>query len=315
MPNVALVLGAGGVTGGAFHAGVLAALAEATGWDARTAELVIGTSAGSATAAALRAGLSPADMAARAQGDALSDEGATLLSAAGVPTGPPPVPSGARPRLGRPAAPEIVAGALRRPFQTRPSAVLAGLLPAGTVATDGIVQSIDALHPNGWPAKPMWVCAVRLRDGALVVFGRNGAPDTRVGVAVAASCAIPGFFAPVEIGGDRYIDGGAHSLTNVGEVASTTPDLVLVSSPMSRAGGRYSPGSAIRAAGRAQLGVEVQRLRRRGIPVVTFQPSPADERAMGLNAMDPARRADVVRQVRTSTLARIETVRDRLDAL
>ena len=33
--RVGLVLGAGGVAGGAFHAGVLAALAEATGWDPR----------------------------------------------------------------------------------------------------------------------------------------------------------------------------------------------------------------------------------------------------------------------------------------
>ena len=53
------MLGAGGVTGGAFHAGVLSALAEVVGWDARTADLVVGTSAGSVTAAGLRGGLPP----------------------------------------------------------------------------------------------------------------------------------------------------------------------------------------------------------------------------------------------------------------
>ena len=45
--KVGLVLGAGGIAGGAFHAGVLAALEEATGWDPRRAGLVVGTSAGS----------------------------------------------------------------------------------------------------------------------------------------------------------------------------------------------------------------------------------------------------------------------------
>src|SRR5262249_36209204 len=45
-PHVTLVLGAGGPIGRAFHAGVLGALAEACGWDARSADLLVGTSAG-----------------------------------------------------------------------------------------------------------------------------------------------------------------------------------------------------------------------------------------------------------------------------
>lgn len=316
MARIGLVLGAGGVTGGAFHAGVLAALADATGWDARTAEVIVGTSAGSGTGGALRAGLSPHDMAARARGDALSAEGVALLRAARLPPGPPPVPTRPRVRLGRPAAPEVVAAAFRRPWQVRPAAVMAGLLPAGSVPTAAIADSMDAMHPGGWPAKAFWVCAVRVRDGALVVFGRDGAPPASVGQAVAASCAIPGFFSPVDIGGERYVDGGAHSLTNVGQAADHPLDLVLVSAPMSRAGtGRYTPGGAMREVGRVQLRTELQRLRRAGVAIATFQPTAADERAMGLNAMDPDRRAPVVTQVRESTLRRIEHLGDRLAAL
>lgn len=292
------------MTGGAFHAGVLAALAEVTGWDPRAADVIIGTSAGSATAAALRAGLSAPDMAARARGEALSDEGRALLTAAGVPTGPPPIASGARIRLGRPAAPEILLGALRRPWRTRPTALLAGLAPAGAVPTDTIVDSIDALHRRGWPGATTWVCAVRLRDGALVVFGRDDAPPAPIGKAVAASCAIPGWFTPVEIDGERYADGGAHSLTNVGEAARAEPDLVLVSSPMSRYG-----------AGRAQLAVEAQGLRRRGTEVVALRPTPEVERAMGVNAMDPSRRAAVVRAAHDSTRRYLESIRHRLTVL
>lgn len=292
------------MTGGAFHAGVLAALAEATGWDPRTADLVVGTSAGSATAAALRAGLSAADMEARARGAPLSVEGRALLAAAGAPTAPPPTPSGSRMRFGRPASPGMVAGALRRPWQVRPTAVLAGLLPAGTVRTDAITEGIAALHPRGWPDAATWLCAVRLRDGALVVFGRDDAPLVPIGDAVAASCAIPGYFAPVDIGGERYIDGGAHSLTNVGEVARTTPNLVILSSPLSRYG-----------AGRAQVALETQRLRRRGVDVVELRPTAEVERAMGPNAMDASRRADVVVAARESTLRYVETIRDRLAVL
>ena len=53
--RIGLVLGGGGLTGTAFHAGVIAGLAKAAGWDARTAEVIVGTSAGSTAAALLRA--------------------------------------------------------------------------------------------------------------------------------------------------------------------------------------------------------------------------------------------------------------------
>ena len=50
MTAVGLVLGSGGLHGAAQHAGALAALVEATGWDPRTADVVVGTSAGATTA-------------------------------------------------------------------------------------------------------------------------------------------------------------------------------------------------------------------------------------------------------------------------
>src|SRR3954452_9584457 len=73
--SVGLVLGAGGIVGGAYHAGALAALAEAADWDARQAEGVVGTSAGSIAGAALRAGLSGPDQFARATSGQLLEEG------------------------------------------------------------------------------------------------------------------------------------------------------------------------------------------------------------------------------------------------
>ncbi|MGH9054488.1 MAG: patatin-like phospholipase family protein [Acidimicrobiales bacterium] len=305
MTRVGLVLGAGGTTGGAFHAGVLAALESELGWDARTADVILGTSAGSVTGATLRAGLGAADLAARAEGTPVSAEAERLLLAAGVPVGAPPTPEGPPPRPDRsaPAAPQVLLAAARRPWAVRPVSLIAGLLPRGTVPTTMISSGVRSLLGDRWPGRPLWVAAVRLDAGELVVFGRDGSPPAGPGEAVAASCAIPGWFRPVTIGGSRYVDGGAHSLTNVAQMAGAGVDLVVVSAPMGRAG-RYG-GGALRQVARAQLALEARALWLRGVPVVAFQPTEEDQAAMGSNPMDPARRAATCRQVRRSTAARL----------
>jgi NTE family protein len=140
------------------------------------------------------------------------------------------------------------------------------------------------------------------------VFGRDGAPRAHVADAVAASCAIPSFFAPVTVGGVDYVDGGAHSPTNADLVANRDLDLVIVSSPMSVAGNRLRPSLDLpaRRMCRLYLGQEAARIRRRGVPVVAFQPTGDDLKVMGMNAMDPARRAPVTRQARESALRKLE---------
>lgn len=302
--RVALVLGAGGVAGAAFHAGVLAALEEATGWDPRQAHVVVGTSAGSMTGAALRAGLSARDLLARQQGRPMSAEGARIMAAAGPPLRPGPLRRpGARAFSPRDIAATLARGAAR-PLTTRPVALLAGLLPEGSIGTEVISDGVAALHPDGWPADRLWICAVRKRDGRLVVFGRDTKPS--VADAVAASCAIPGFFRPVEIAGEGYVDGGAHSPTNADIVGADRPDLVIVSSPMSHAGRTRRTGiSSVRRWSRLLLDGEALRLRRRGIHVIAFQPTDADIAVMGPNALDPHRRADIASHARESTLHRL----------
>jgi len=302
--KVGLVLGAGGVAGGAFHAGVLAALHDSLGWDPRRADVIVGTSAGSVTAASLRAGLSGADMLARAEGRPMSLSGTQLLQGFGPPLRPPPLDAlGARPRpLGEIAA--TLARAAARPFSARPLALLVGLLPEGTVGTEFIVDGVAALHRDAWPTRTLWVCAVRQRDGRLVVFGRH--MKAEVAQAVAASCAIPGFFRPVQIDGELYVDGGAHSPTNADLLSAEGPRLVVVSSPMSHAGSVRRSGIApVRRWSRLLLDGESYRLRRAGVHVVAFQPTAEDITVMGHNSMDPSRRADIARQSYESTLRRL----------
>jgi NTE family protein len=197
--------------------------------------------------------------------------------------------------------------------------VAAGLLPAGTVPTGVIAEGLAPLFMDGWPSKPLWICAVALADGRRVVFGQEGSPKADVGEAVAASCAIPGFFAPVEIDGVRYVDGGVHSPTNADLLKDEGLDLIVVSSPMSSAGRRLRPAADLpmRQWSRLQLDREAATLRRRRVRVIAFQPTPDDLAAMGVNAMDPGRRAAVTAQVRSSTMARLERadVRERLAPL
>jgi NTE family protein len=332
-PRVGLVLGAGGAVGHAYHAGVLAGLEEATGWDPRDAEVIVGTSAGSVVGSLLRAGLAAPDLAARSTGDALSAGGQALVHRAGTEGGPVSIPSRPPRRRGLPrmASPALLARAALRPFwMNRPGVMLAGALPAGGAPTELISTGLRKLFGSEWPERELWLTAVRLSDGRRVVFGRDGAPVAHVADAVAASCAIPGFFEPVAIGSVTYVDGGAHSPTNADLLAHWSPsqapapaapvgqaaaaaagrqlDLVIVSSPMSVAGNRLRPSLDLpaRRMCRLYLGQEVARIRRRGVPVLTFQPTGDDLATMGLNAMDPSRRAPVTRQARESAQKKLE---------
>lgn len=315
--GVGLVLGAGGSVGGAFHAGVLAALEEATGWDPRSATVVVGTSAGSITGTGLRAGLSAADGLARAEDRPLSPAGARLMGALDGRGSAPPLQT-----LGRRFRPPgdvaaTLARAVARPLAARPLALVAGLLPEGTMGTEVISESIAAVVDEGWPDEPLWICAVRRRDGRRVVFGRTERPS--LPQAVAASCAIPGYFRPVAVDGDTYVDGGAHSPTNADAVRDLGLDLVLVSSPMSISGRglRLATDQPARRWARALLDAEAVGLRRRGTAVVAFQPTVDDIEVMGGNALDPSRLGPVARQARESTLRRLarSDMAPRLEAL
>ncbi len=318
-PRVGLVLGGGGVVGGAFHAGVLAALECALHWDARKATVVVGTSAGAMSGALLRAGLAPSDLLARATGQPLSPEGTRLTARLGAPPAPPRLDFDLGRLRSGPAAPRLLAAAARWPWRVRPGALLAAALPEGRTPTDALAGVFSQLFREGWPSAALWLCAVSLRDGRRAVFGRGPEPPPAVGAAVAASCAIPGVFAPVEIAGVRYVDGGVHSPTNADVLRTEKLDLVLVSSPMSASGRGQGarPDVGMRQWSRLRLRAESARLRAVGIPVVRFEPTAEDLRVMALDPLDPERRAPVARHVFERTLASLEgdELRERLAAL
>jgi NTE family protein len=299
--RIGLVLGAGGSVGVAYHGAVLGAIEEVTRWDARTADVIVGTSAGAITGSMLRAGVSASDLMRISEDLPLSPEG-TQLAEIGRPHRPRPKACDFL-QMRLMADPYGVMHGLTHPRTHAPGALLAALLPAGGIPTAAISAGIDAIFATGWPADPLWLCAVALRTGKRVVFGRSGSPQAGVGQAVAASCAIPGYFRPVMIGGRRYVDGGLRSFTNMDLVRDSGLDLVIVSAPMSQASAWPSAAAdtLVRRPLRARLHSEVAALRRAGVPVVAIEPDRHVAHAMGLNPVDARPRGAVSRVARIRT--------------
>jgi len=291
-----LALGGGGVVGSAFHAGALTALEQDLGWDPRAAEVIVGTSAGSVVGALLRVGVPASDLAAHAVG-ALRAASHPLVTEGRLPDQElpaPPLPGLIRwPRRGDGA---LWSRWLARPWSFDPVGAMTAVLPDGTVSIDAHVTFLDEAASGAWPSRPLWITAVRRRDLRRVVFGRDQLL-TRLSAAVAASCAIPGYFAPVRIGSDAYVDGGVHSPTNADVLRREQLDLVIVSSPMSaeRVTG-FGPAATVRRFADQKLREELRRLRAARTPAVVLAPGPEVVRHTGHDLMSADHLVDVVRE-------------------
>jgi NTE family protein len=125
-----------------------------------------------------------------------------------------------------------------------------------------------------------------------------------------ASCSIPGWYTPVNIGGRRYVDGGACSPTSLDLVARLELDEVVVLSPMTslqydrpaqvaaRIERRFRRLSTKRVIG------EVKKVAATGTKVTLLGPTSEDLEVIGANMMDPRRRELVLEtSLRTSRAA------------
>jgi NTE family protein len=308
-----LVLGAGGVLGGAWLTGALNAVARETEWDPGSADYVVGTSAGAMIGSLLAAGVPPWFMVAHSRGE--SFEG--LTGPDGRPAAEADRAAGAAFRLHR-GLPGIGPGSLRmaftalsNPLRHTPLQLLAGWLPAGLVSTEPLKEVVGRAVPGRWVEHPnFWAVACDYRSGRRVPFGREGAPDVRIADAVAASCAIPGFYRPVEIGGRRYVDGGVCSASSVDLLAGRGLDLVICLNPLSGAPGTPADprdwlGALTRGANSRRLAHETRKVRRLGTKVVTIEPTPDDLQAMGRNLMSARRRRQVIETAERTVLEQL----------
>ena len=134
------------------------------------------------------------------------------------------------------------------------------------------------------------IAAVDRASGRRVMFGAPGAPPAAVSQAVLASCAVPGVFAPVRIGGREYVDGGVWSPTNLDAAPAGRGSSILCLVPTALEGG-IAP---LRAFSLAAVATETLAVRARGAEVRTIAPDDASAAVMGANLMDPSRSEEVL---------------------
>jgi NTE family protein len=262
----ALVLGGGGVAGIAWLTGILAGLAEA-GQDVTGADLLVGTSAGANVAAQVGSGLSLDLLFARQVDPALqareisvevdmAELGAAFarLLAGQAAAGPAPDGQDAQRRVG------------------------AYALAAPTVPEADRRAAVSSRLPSPeWPSRRMLLVAVDAETGETRVFDRDSGVDLID--AVGASCAVPGVWPPVSIGGRRYVDGGVRSSDNADLAAGYGRIVVL--SPLGFDSPLPSP---------MPLRAVVGQLRAAGSAVTVITPDDASVAAMGANPLDPGTR-------------------------
>jgi len=282
-------LGAGGTVGLCYHAGVLRALEEVGGFAANDADLIVGTSAGSVVGAYLRVGWTTEDLWKMAMGthpilagldQAEIDARRANLFTPNFRSMPELV------RRGLGSAFVVARSVWRLPAPVAP-AVLRNVFPGGLFdMTEGARRFTEDL-PQGWPDRPLWLCAVDIVSGRRIVLGRPGSPLTSLHTAVTASCAVPGFYQPVRVGNMTLVDGGVRSTTNLELAARDNCDLIIGVVPM--AWDTSAAPCAIEQLPRRyaarKLATEMLEAKARGSQVLLLRPTAAETRLHGLNMM------------------------------
>jgi NTE family protein len=238
--RVALVLGGGGISGAAYHLGVLNAMnAMSERATVNDFDLYIGTSAGAFMAACLANDITPEEL-------TLANLGheSAAIEAIGANELMQPDRKGILRSMIR--WPLGVLGAARRyvghPFTTSLIDGLGALaegLPQALYTTDGTERYLRRLlngpgrsNEFGSTKRKLFITATDLDSAQRVVFGADDALDVTISNATAASTAIPLLYAPREINGRVYYDGGLRSTTNIDIAIARGAKLVVCVNPL-----------------------------------------------------------------------------------
>jgi len=232
----ALVLSGGGVIGGMYEVGVLAALdEELQGCCVNNFDIFVGSSAGAVVASLMANGVRPTDLY-RILGEGLADpmnfsRGSVYDRRAF---------SGAAGRFGQlvwAVGKNILTG-LRSSWPDM-LAKAQGALPAGFFT----VQQLEAYMRRVFEEKglsndfrtlphTLLIPAVDLDRAERVVFGVGETAEIPISQAIAASSAIPGFFEPYTIGDRDFVDGGVGYTGHADLAVERGADAVVVVNPV-----------------------------------------------------------------------------------
>jgi NTE family protein len=255
---------------------VLAGLAEAS-VDLLSADVIVGTSAGSVVGAQITSG-TPIEALYQRQLEPPSNE--------------VPARIGPREKLGYVAAFVRSRGDLAR-FGRHIGAM--SLKAAGAGRVPRLVQRLavigSRLPSTEWPERDLRVTMVDARSGEFRVITKLD--GVALVDAVAASCAVPGVYPPIPIGDRTYIDGGFRSTTNA-DVAEGCTKIVVMAPIPSGVGPIKGPR---------------QQLDELGVSSIVVAPDSASRAAIGSNVLDPAARRGAAHAGRAQAATVLEQVR------
>jgi NTE family protein len=320
--KTALVLGGGGFTGGVYEIGALRALdLLSVSHTINQFDVYVGTSAGSFVASAVANGITPEQM-----------------MQAIVREGPDQLPDARASALLRPNYREFVTRGALFPLKLlsllrklsrdlgQVSAMdimlaLAEALPTGLYTEDGLERyARDVLSHAGRSDDfrdldvELYLTGTDLDSCERVVFGAEGLADVPISRAVAASCATPMVYRPVEIKDRVYVDGGLISTTNIDVAVDAGAKFVVVVNPLVPYVGDMAESSSSRRRvskmGFPQIGYQSfkllahQRLhelargwedRYPGVDIILIEPDPNDELMFQTGVMNFTSRVEIAR--------------------
>src|SRR3989442_2899175 len=233
-PRYALALAGGGVIGGMYEVGALAALEERLNGSGRGFDIYVGCSAGSVVASLLAGGVRAREIY-EILDDDLDDpinfRRNAVFAGDAFPRG-----WGRFGRLiwafgksairSRGCIPDVLAHAERD-------------MPPGFFSLDALERYLQTAFASralsnafAERSRTLLIPAIDLNTAERVVFGAGELRDVPISQAVAASSAIPGFFDPYPINGRDYVDGGVGFSGHADLAAEAGADVVFVGKPL-----------------------------------------------------------------------------------
>jgi predicted acylesterase/phospholipase RssA len=340
-----LALAGGVLEGGFYEIGVLCALEDAIeGLDFTRLDVYVGVSSGAVITSLLANGLSPRTLsrAILSRADPELNLDPNLLFT-------PAVREYARRAL---KVPGLVARWVRRRFE-RPLdvSVLGSLLELSALTPVGIFDSapmeryLARVFSGGGRSNDfrrlkakLRVVAVKLDSAELVAFGTDGWDHVPVSKAVQASLALPGFYCPVTIDGEDYIDGVARRTLNASLALDEGAELLFCVNPIvpvdvhggngNGAAGRAKRrgladyglpavlSQTFRTAIHSRMGTGFRGYARTypNADVILVEPPVSDHRMFFSNIFSASNRREVCEHAYQSTLAQLREQREAMDA-
>jgi len=198
---------------------------------------------------------------------------------------------------------------------------LAEALPTGLYTADGLERYVREVLSEGGRSDDfrrlgceLYLAGTDIDSCERVVFGADGFEDVPISRAVAASCAVPMVYKPVEIKDRVYVDGGLVSTTNIDIAIDAGAKFVVVVNPLvpyvGDVAGSDRPNRRVSKMGFPQIGYQAfkllahQRLhelargwedRYPGVDIILIEPDPNDELMFQTGVMNFTSRVEIAR--------------------